>query len=573
VNGLKTLARLVFGTAASVIIVAAMLAFGPSVWTWLQSSTAEITKARELKGDLRSVAAGFDLQADRAESLYQSLQHASQAKVAARLAEVDTKIGELQKSPRLGDADPVDLIRSLARGDLARAASNELELGLLQQEREALGALKAAIEAAANYTAAKVELERLRQAHVAVDQALKDKRREVDRVRAESPYSHWLPGSNAYGQLKALQAERLQLNQASWDAYNAWHTQQRAFRLLTAATRLTPLKVDRQGLLSRLDPLAAQVARLDSARLLLEKLGLAALIVFSAMVSGPAFKLLLYFGLAPWAARRPPICLEPEIADLAEGVEAGAGKDAGSMAARPPPPAPTSVSATSLRLPVNGETELLVKADYLQSVSRDATTTTQWLLNGRFPLSSLAAGMVLLTRVRPTRLETVEISATTDALSELASLEMADGDSIVLQPQHLVGVAQPRARPVRITSHWRLGSLHAWLTLQFRYLVFQGPATLIVKGCRGVRVASAEPPRTISQAATIGFSARLHYSTVRSETFMAYLLGKKALFNDQFAGPTGSFAYQEIPSTEQRSGFTGRTLAGLMDGVLKAFGI
>jgi hypothetical protein len=564
-KSLQALARLVVGTVVSVIIVAALLAFGPSVWTWLQSSTAEITQAGELKDDLRGLAGWLDTEADLAESRYRVLQRAGLARVGDRLAELDTKISELQKAPRLGDADPLDLMRTLAGGDLMRAARNDLALGLLQQEREALGALKAALEAAANYAAAKVELERLRQAHVAVDQALKAKQREIEDLRAQAPYSHWLPGTAAYGQLKALQSARLQLNQASWDAYNAWHAQLRAFRLLTAATQLAPLKVHRQRLLSRLDPLSAQVARLDSARLLLDKLKLAALIVFTAMASGPAFKLLLYFGLAPWAARRPPICLAPEMA--------GADADAGAADARPPAPTPTSVSATSLRLPVDDAKELLVKSDYLQSVSRDAATTTQWLLNGRFPLSSLAAGMVLLTRVRPTRLETVEISATTDALSELASLEVADGDSIVLQPQHLVGVAQPRARPVRITSHWRLGSLHAWLTLQFRYLVFHGPATLIVKGCRGVRVASAEPPRTISQAATIGFSTRLHYSTVRSETFIAYLLGKKALFNDQFAGPNGSFAYQEIPSTEQRSGFTGRTLAGLMDGLLKAFGI
>jgi len=77
----------------------------------------------------------------------------------------------------------------------------------------------------------------------------------------------------------------------------------------------------------------------------------------------------------------------------------------------------------------------------------------------------------------------------------------------------------------------------------------------------------------VSQAATIGFSADLGYSTVRSETFTAYVLGRKALFNDRFTGTTGYFVYQEIPSTQQRGGFAGRSLQGLMDGVLKAFGI
>jgi len=103
--------------------------------------------------------------------------------------------------------------------------------------------------------------------------------------------------------------------------------------------------------------------------------------------------------------------------------------------------------------------------------------------------------------------------------------------------------------------------------------VFQGPVTLVVKGCQGVRIEQAHSGQAISQAATIGFSANLGYSTVRSETFIAYLLGHKSLFNDRFSGADGFFAYQEIPSTDQRNGVTGRSLQGLMDGLLKAFGI
>ena len=46
---------------------------------------------------------------------------------------------------------------------------------------------------------------------------------------------------------------------------------------------------------------------------------------------------------------------------------------------------------------------------------------------------------------------------------------------------------KPAGAPANITRHWRLASLHAWLTLQLRYLVFHGPCQLLLKGCRGVR--------------------------------------------------------------------------------------
>ena len=117
------------------------------------------------------------------------------------------------------------------------------------------------------------------------------------------------------------------------------------------------------------------------------------------------------------------------------------------------------------------------------------------------------------------------ISATADPLSEVGVLALPAGCAIVLQPRSLVGVLQPRDRPLRITSHWRLGTLHGWLSLQLRYLVFHGPATLIVKGCRGVRIERAGDGRRINQAATLGFSANLRYSTTRAATFFPYLPG------------------------------------------------
>ena len=146
---------------------------------------------------------------------------------------------------------------------------------------------------------------------------------------------------------------------------------------------------------------------------------------------------------------------------------------------------------------------------------------------------------------------------------------------MVVQPRSLTGVVKQASLPVAITRHWRLLSLHAWLTFQFRYLAFHGPCKLILKGCRGVR--SEEPranqPRLINQAATIGFSANLNYKTTRCETFVSYLRGKENLFNDLFSGGPGRFVYEEVPAPTGKTGIAGRGLEGFVDAVLKAFGI
>jgi uncharacterized protein (AIM24 family) len=187
-------------------------------------------------------------------------------------------------------------------------------------------------------------------------------------------------------------------------------------------------------------------------------------------------------------------------------------------------------------------------------------------------------GCIALTRITPEPGATgtrVVLSAQHDPFGEVGVLELPRGAAMVLQPRSLAGVVQPVDQPVRITRHWRLGSLHAWLTLQLRYLVFHGPCRLVLKGCRGVRTETPRPgqPRLINQAATLGFSANLDYRTTRTETFVSYLLGREALLNDLFAGAPGRFVYEEMPGGARRAGVTGRGLEGLADAVLKVFGI
>ncbi len=126
---------------------------------------------------------------------------------------------------------------------------------------------------------------------------------------------------------------------------------------------------------------------------------------------------------------------------------------------------------------------------------------------------------------------------------------------------------------MRITRHWRLGTLQSWLTLQLRFLVFHGPGQLVMKGCRGIRIESAGTGRLINQAATLGFSANVDYANTRCETFVSYWIGKEDLFNDLFTGESGVYVYEEMPDLKRTTGITGRGLEGLTDAVLKVFGV
>jgi uncharacterized protein (AIM24 family)/uncharacterized membrane protein len=280
-------------------------------------------------------------------------------------------------------------------------------------------------------------------------------------------------------------------------------------------------------------------------------------ILAGVMLAPVLIKASFYFVLAPLAQALRPIRILPD--DRAPAI---------------PPPLRSEVS---LSIEVAPGEEILVHPDFVQSSSLPARKQTQWFLNARLPLSSLAAGLFALTRIRPEGAEPtrVVVSSQNDPLGEIGLIELPAGAAMVVQPRSLAGVVKPVGVPVRITRHWRLGSLHAWLTLQLRYLVFHGPCRLVLKGCRGVRAEQPEPgqPRLINQSATLGFSANLDYRNTRCETFVAYLRGKEDLFNDLFAGGPGWFVYEELPAGGRRTGLTGRGLEGVADAVLKAFGI
>jgi uncharacterized protein (AIM24 family) len=283
-----------------------------------------------------------------------------------------------------------------------------------------------------------------------------------------------------------------------------------------------------------------------------------ALWILAGLIVAPLLvKSLFYFVLAPLAQSLPPIRILPDE----------------NAPALPSPPR----SAVSMSVDVGPGEELLVHPDFVQSSSETALKRTQWLLNPRLPFSSLAAGLVALTRIRPegSASTRVVVAPRHEPLDEVAVLELPPGAAMIVQPRSLAGVVKPLGTPVAVTRHWRLASPHAWLTLQLRYLAFHGPCRLIVKGCRGVRAEQPEPgrPRLINQSATLGFSANLDYRNTRCETFVPYLRGREDLFNDAFAGGPGWFVYEEMPAAQRRTGLTGRGLEGVLDTLLKAFGI
>ncbi|KFI06586.1 hypothetical protein [Massilia sp. BSC265] len=547
---------------AAIVLVLASASWVRDEWRDIQHIVGELPALRQAQAVFDERRAAL---VHATEEEVRRLSGAGIAQLDRRIAAIDGEIAQLRReqeaAPVLG---AVLAGREALAQQLARSAMRDMEIELRRQEKTHLLALRARADALANRQAALATLERLRREHVAVYTALQDTLKR--RAQLEAAAGTWgkLFFTEDYRHLRALDARAAQLRARNTAAHRAFQAQRALVNTLPSVGAPAAFRLNDEALAAAAAPLRERLREVEQLAGtsgawqvygVVQPLLLPALLVLLGWWLAPAaIRALFYFVLAPLAARRLAIVI-------------------GAAAAQTRPRMSSRISAVSQALALAPGDELLVRPDYCQSQPAGVAVATRVLFDWRRPLSSLAARLWMLKRLRAVTAAEVVVSATLDPLDEVALLELAPGESFVLQPSCLVGMVLGGGRRPVIRSHWRLGTLHAWLTLQLRYLSFEGPATLVLKGCRGVRLEHAGRGRTISQDATLGFSAHAGYGTVRAEPFLPYLAGRQPLFHDSFTGQDACFLYEEVPRAAQEGRRRNNPFGMLLDAGLKAFGI
>jgi len=483
--------------------------------------------------------------------------------------QADIRVKEGRRRSSMGRA-----IALMTGAGLEEDLKNEVDIQLSKAELEALNGLKAEIDAfrtAVRDAAADFEDKRLQT--LRTNAAYLSKKEEILRFERDHPMAARVPGTGANVRLAELTQQRKRLareyNSAGAQFYAARE------RLLKAKARAhadaEQVRLASATILGPLDELiatrkAAVEATEHQAERALQSVRNVFLKAFGILVAVTlmpvGIKAFWYWFIARLAEKQRPVRLRPGAVGMRM-----AGPSSG------PGLAPTrKISAVSQEIVLKAREELLVHPEYLQSSADRGRKQTQWLLSWRFWLTSIAAQMVALDRIRDADGESFVVSSKNDPFAEVGVIDLPEDSAFVLQPRNLVGVVQSIDWPIKLSRKWNW-SLMAFITLQFRYLIFDGPGKLLVQGCRGVRIEQAGSGRSIDQAATFGFSANLDYSPRRSETFGAYLLGTRSLFNDRFTGGPGVYVYEEMPYLGRKAGLTGRGFEGLTDGLLQVFGI
>lgn len=276
--------------------------------------------------------------------------------------------------------------------------------------------------------------------------------------------------------------------------------------------------------------------------------------VILAIILSPLARLICFYLLAPMAAKQSPIRIEPDSnAEVIpnEGLE--------------------SASGVSIR--INPGEALLAHHDYIKAIPKQCVAHTQALLDRASMLTSALSGLYNLARIEPTEPVNVELSAGHDGLNELICIALPFGSGLVIEPRNLVGVVAKQGQSVLLKKHWSLGKLQSWLKWQFRHITISGPLTVILKGGRGVVVTPIHDELLIAPDYVVAFSSNLDFGTSRTETFAGFYSRKKSLLNDRFSGNRGLVIHQEANLSAGTTRVQKSGLEGIMDGVLKAFGI
>jgi hypothetical protein len=547
------------------LVITAVLWAGWQISNQLATLKSKEASVPYLEQGAQSLIVDIKEQAARAEQSVGKLKGASLEKLDDRILELSKQI-----HAKLGSLEQLDsIINRINPAKILDSARLKAELEIASQERAYLLQVKS-IHAKANATVQIAGMcEAIRQKHIAAFDVYQSTDANLKKARIQAGLlAQWIPISGAYNRVQSLENERTnyakqtRLLKQEYDACLVQHRSSQQAYLQAKTTRDFAFDYSRtQAVVNELQAETGKIREeveehwikqilTDPVK---EVLPIAFGILALAIVVPIAIKLCLFFVLAPMASRQRAISLLPGSASHYSMPE-------------------QRQSAVSLTVSLPADSELVVKPAYFHSASVFCKTASRIGLNRRFLFTSIAAGMYNLTQVSCDKPASVTLSAGHDALNELAILRVAEGESVSIRPKNMVGVIHPRNKLVSLSSHWRLGSLQAWLSMQLRYLVFHGPVDIIIKGSRGVRVENAAHGRMIDQGSTIGFSANLDYGVCRTETFMAYLTGEKELLRDRFSGASGFYIYEEMPNGGRKPGVK-RGIEGLMDSILKVFGI
>jgi hypothetical protein len=321
-------------------------------------------------------------------------------------ARMDALIESLQADIRVKEgrrrSSTAKAIALMTGAGLAQDLKHEVDIQLSRAELEALIRLKGEIDAlrtAVRDAAADFEQKRVRT--LQTNAAYLNTKEKILRLERDQPIAVRVPGTRAYARLAELNRAGNQFAREYIAAGAQFYAARDRLAKARARSHADAERVQlaSTAVLGPLDELiatrkaavAAAETQAERALQSIQHVFLKALGILVVVTLVPVgIKAFWYWFIARLAEGRQPVRLRPEAKGmLVAESPAGSGL------------APTrKISAVSHEIMPHAREELLVHPEYLQSSADRGRKQTQWLLSWRFWLTSIAARMVALDRIR-----------------------------------------------------------------------------------------------------------------------------------------------------------------------------
>lgn len=235
-------------------------------------------------------------------------------------------------------------------------------------------------------------------------------------------------------------------------------------------------------------------------------------ITLLVLLANPLWKVLFFYGVAPFAEKFSPIQLTEPSTD-------------GNIVYKE--------AEKTVNVKVDKLNPLCVRSGYYSSHT-DCSLTTQIFWKWSAPFTSYSSGLFKLIKFTPKRTVedgTVVLFAKKDN-NYIMEIELQHHPGLVIHPAYIVGISGD----IQVKTQW-VWSFHSWLTGQHRYVIFYGIGKLYLKGNGGISIEEPSPENiSVKSYVLIGFDSRLSCSTICTEPFGQYFWDEVPLIDNQFSG-------------------------------------
>ena len=206
----------------------------------------------------------------------------------------------------------------------------------------------------------------------------------------------------------------------------------------------------------------------------------------------------------------------------------------------------------TLRMTLAPGDELLVHGNFVRSVPDSVVCSSEWVYSSNLILRSLSSELIAMDSYKPKKGSPADITlgAGDCVTDELATVELAEGEAMVIAPRSIAGIVQRTGTRARITSHWRLRRLSSWLLMRLRLLAVHGPCTVLMTSNRGVTAVRPGTGTTFDGKCLVGFRGPMEYTVRRTGSFWGNFSGKQSMFHMNMRSRGNGVVYmQNQPSS------------------------